>query len=96
MQEPDQPGGDAVAGEEPRSKWFAQKAWNQANPLARRAHSIVANAIRRGVLIAESCQVCGSPHAEAHHADYSKPLEVDWLCRLHHRHEHRRDKGGRA
>jgi hypothetical protein len=30
------------------------------------------------------CRVCGNPKTDAHHDDYTKPLEVDWLCRLHH------------
>ena len=38
---------------------------------------------RRGKLLAEDCKVCGDP-AEMHHADYSKPLDVDWLCKKHH------------
>ena len=27
---------------------------------------------------------CGEPGVEAHHEDYSKPLEVTWYCRKHH------------
>ena len=30
------------------------------------------------------CCVCGEIKVEAHHADYSKPLEVIWFCRKHH------------
>ncbi len=30
------------------------------------------------------CQECGNK-AEAHHKDYTKPLEVIWLCFEHHR-----------
>jgi hypothetical protein len=30
------------------------------------------------------CSICGERHAEAHHADYSRPLEIIWLCRKHH------------
>jgi len=30
------------------------------------------------------CEVCGSEYTVAHHEDYSKPLEVRWLCREHH------------
>lgn len=32
---------------------------------------------------------CGDPRADAHHADYSKPLEVEFLCRRHHAARHR-------
>jgi hypothetical protein len=41
-------------------------------------------AIRIGRIIREPCEVCGSTNSQAHHEDYSKPLEVKWLCPLHH------------
>lgn len=39
--------------------------------------------IRRGKISKQRCH-CGSYDVEAHHEDYTKPLEVVWLCRLHH------------
>jgi len=30
------------------------------------------------------CTICGNINVEAHHDDYSKPLEIKWLCRRHH------------
>jgi hypothetical protein len=44
----------------------------------------VHNAVKRGSLKRQPCIVCSSGEAEAHHSDYSKPLDVDWLCRKHH------------
>jgi len=44
----------------------------------------VSKALRDGILEKQPCEVCGSFHVEAHHNDYSKPLEVHWLCRKHH------------
>ncbi len=32
----------------------------------------------------EPCRNCGSNDVHAHHTDYSKPLQVFWLCRKHH------------
>jgi hypothetical protein len=55
--------------------------------VAARAHGEVADALGRGALKREPCEVCGA-RAEAHHDDYSKPLEVRWLCRTHHRRWH--------
>jgi len=40
--------------------------------------------LKRGKLKRQPCAVCGSPDSQMHHADYSKPLKVTWLCRLHH------------
>jgi hypothetical protein len=54
-------------------------------PQKRKARVIVGNAIRDGRLIRKPCEVCGLEKSEAHHADYSKPLEVRWLCLIHHR-----------
>lgn len=40
--------------------------------------------IRRGRIIRGPCEVCGSLNVHAHHDDYSKPLQVRWLCKPHH------------
>lgn len=61
--------------------------WNNQNPEKKKAHVAVANAIRDGKLVRQPCRRCGAK-AQAHHKDYSKPLEVDWLCSRHHIMEH--------
>lgn len=43
---------------------------------------------RRGIIIQLPCADCGSNDSQAHHEDYSKPLEVDWLCRDCHGRRH--------
>lgn len=53
------------------------------------AHRAVKSAIRNGVLVREPCEVCGKEKVDAHHDDYSKPLDVRWLCRFHHLKHHR-------
>lgn len=50
----------------------------------------VRSAIASGSLTRLSCEVCGAPEVEAHHDDYSRPLDVRWLCRVHHREHHAR------
>lgn len=37
----------------------------------------------RGLLVPHPCEVCGAS-AQKHHEDYSRPLDVRWLCREHH------------
>ena len=71
-----------------------QLRWDRANRDAKRAHHAVAKALRKGRLTREPCEVCGAVHGvdgavlHAHHEDYSKPLDVVWLCRRHHRRLH--------
>lgn len=48
--------------------------------------------VKRGKVQKGLCEVCGSERAEAHHEDYTKPLEVHWLCRDHHLELHEAQK----
>lgn len=58
-------------------------------PEKAKAHSAVTYAIGAGLLIKKPCEICDSLFdIHAHHEDYSKPLEVRWLCRMCHRKEH--------
>jgi ribosomal protein S27AE len=51
-----------------------------------RAHANTA--VRRGTLKRKPCEVCGDADSVKHHDDYSKPLEVRWLCRKCHKAHH--------
>jgi len=70
----------------PAVKQAAQRRFHTLNPLAKAAHAIVRIALQVGILIKpETCQRCPSQfHLHAHHADYRKPLEVEWVCALCH------------
>ena len=59
-------------------------AWQLRNKNKRKAHNKVSNAIKSGKLARQPCCICGDPKVEAHHDDYSKPLDVRWLCKKHH------------
>lgn len=63
------------------------KQWREENPEAHAAHIAVRNALRSGALKRLPCMFCGAgEHVHAHHRDYSKPLDVKWLCaKCHHR-----------
>jgi hypothetical protein len=54
-----------------------------------RARVLARHAISEGKLKRLPCEVCGDVDSEAHHEDYSKPLEVRWFCLEHHRERHR-------
>jgi ribosomal protein S27AE len=54
------------------------------NPKRFSAMQAVQTAVRNGSLLRKPCEVCGEGKSEAHHDDYTKPLNVRWLCRLHH------------
>jgi hypothetical protein len=58
------------------------------NPEKAAARTAVGNAVRDGRLLKKPCQTCGNAKSEAHHPDYSMPLDVIWLCRMHHLEQH--------
>jgi len=57
------------------------------------AHNALRSALRRGLIERKPCEVCGAEPTDGHHDNYDQPMAVRWLCRLHHRHAH---KKGRA
>ena len=73
---------------------YCRKCQNEFQRKSRKKHSELtegerkkANArsylhvyIRRGIIHKKPCEKCGDPNVQAHHKDYSKPLEVRWLC----------------
>lgn len=68
------------------------KKYNEKNKLKKSAHSKVQCAIETGKLIKEKCKVCGNEKTHGHHEDYSKPLEVIWLCHKHHMEIHKKKR----
>ena len=65
------------------------KARRARSPEKTRARNAVSNALRDGRLARLPCQHCGNPRSQAHHHDYSKPLDVEWLCfKCHREHAH--------
>lgn len=45
-------------------------------------------ALRAGGLVRQPCVICGEPKSHGHHEDYARPLDVVWLCAIHHRWRH--------
>lgn len=55
-----------------------------------KARELLKYAVKTGKVKKLPCCECGASQVEAHHADYSKPLDVVWLCPKHHRYAHRK------
>lgn len=60
------------------------------------ARRILHVAIKSGKLSRKPCEICGEPKSHAHHDDYSKPLDVVWLCLQHHKERHGWWGGGKS
>ena len=56
-------------------KWDRTKR----NMFKHKARQAVTNAVRDRRLIKQPCP-CGETKVQGHHEDYSKPLDVEWLC----------------
>lgn len=65
-------------------------AYRERHPERYAAAKLVRSALRNGTLQRpDACSSCGVPcKPDAHHEDYSKPLDVTWLCRGCHRRGH--------
>lgn len=50
------------------------------------------NALLRGALKRQPCEVCGLERTHAHHVNYNEPLNVMWLCAIHHIEWHKNNK----
>lgn len=44
--------------------------------------------LNRGKIKKQPCEICGDKNVQMHHDDYSKPLEIKWLCVKHHLEHH--------
>lgn len=58
-------------------------------PHKARARAAVSFALRAGNLERRPCRECGIELVQAHHEDYSRPLDIVWLCEFHHKQRHR-------
>ena len=71
------------------------KEYRQRFPNKWRAVKMVNNAKRDGKLFSEPCVICGDSKSHAHHDDYARPLNVRWLCAVHHKQWHIENGEGR-
>jgi hypothetical protein len=69
--------------------------YHHRHPDRVRAHRVVNYWLRKGRLVKTPCADCGTTNRlHAHHEDYSKPLDVIWLCAFCHyaRHHARQER----
>lgn len=81
--------------ENPEISRRASRLARERHPEKIKARNVINNAIYRGALEkparCESCkQLTESRKLHAHHQDYDKPWDVDWLCNACHSRLHRR------
>jgi len=63
-----------------------QRRRRERDPEKYKARTALGNALRDGRVIRGPCGVCGTTlRVQGHHHDYSKALDVRWLCFKHHR-----------
>jgi len=72
----------AFGNANPNWRGGTRARYKEDHPDRTRANNIVYNEIRYGRLKQQPCVDCNAPTflSQAHHEDYSKPLEVMWLC----------------
>lgn len=64
------------------------KEHRKLHPEKAHARRVAAYNVRVGKWTRQPCERCGEQKAQIHHPDYSKPLEIMWLCFTCHRREH--------
>ncbi len=72
-----------------RLREYDRQPWRDSrlrdDPVKRAARQKAADNLKQ-----QPCEQCGDPKGQRHHDDYSKPLEVRWLCAPCHGIEHRK------
>lgn len=86
----DNPEQNRVWKQRARQNWLRTEAGKERL----RFYSVYRHAIKTGVLVKpDACGDCGkvlpSKKIQGHHADYTKPLQVEWVCAKCHGLRHR-------
>jgi hypothetical protein len=78
---------DVIRNQRPERKaqrLETQKRSRKRNRMKWSARARLEYAVNRGLVSKKPCEVCGAEKSEGHHPDYSRPLDVRWLCKRHH------------
>jgi hypothetical protein len=97
-------GGNRLRVGEKNAKWRGgvsrvhyryKKRFAEKSPEKVRAHRKVAYEIQMGRLTRKPCTVCATTvRVHAHHDDYSKPLQITWMCQPCHNRQHAEARRG--
>jgi hypothetical protein len=74
--------------------WWRKEQYH-ADPLYAskiRTRALTRSYIKSRKLIRKPCEVRKEIKVQAHHDDYTKPLDVRWLCNKHHAEHHKNEK----
>lgn len=72
-------------GKETRRRNDAKYRKTAAGRYKDAARKAVSRALKTNKLTKGPCAICGATNGiQAHHPDYSNPLDVEWYCRMHH------------
>ena len=72
----------------------SNRRYHQAHPERRWKNKVrwfTNLAVELGIIQCGLCEECGASLVQAHHVDYSRPLDVRWLCAVHHRTAHQKE-----
>ena len=74
----------------PERARLTTKKMYELYPEKQKARTKLAYEIRVGRITRKPCVICGEVKSQGHHEDYKKPLDVIWLCEIHHKQIHRK------
>ena len=73
-----------------KNGYHTEYKWKKNNRIKVNAERLIQNYIKNGKMKRQPCVICGKKNGLGHHPDYSKPIEVIFLCPLHHKEIHKK------
>jgi hypothetical protein len=64
--------------------------YTREHPERRSARNKARRALLTGKIQKMPCETCGKEESQMHHPDYSRPLDIMWLCKLCHEEWHKK------
>ncbi|MFH1997227.1 MAG: hypothetical protein ABII94_00855 [Patescibacteria group bacterium] len=61
-----------------------EKKYYKENKIKCLARAKLRKCVKNGKIKKMACEICNYSLSEGHHFDYSRPLDVVWLCKKHH------------